>query len=145
MVSVARINSSIKLTKFSIFLQAEPQSEIFKKISSGDWIKILESDEFKSFSATGREQFDKDTKLGLAIACLMAFIQDNFTGPNLYESSTDSIQLQTFDDKNERWKVERISVDGIEINTNINNLTLLIISRNFLEDLAEQFPSDLVS
>lgn len=75
----------------------------------------------------------------------MAFTQDNFTGPDLIENS-DNFRFQTFEGNNdERWKVDSISVDGIEINANIRHIALLITSRNFLEDLHAQFPSDLVS
>lgn len=75
----------------------------------------------------------------------MAFVQDNFTGPDLFESS-DNFRFQTFEGNNdERWMIDSISVDGIEINANIKHIPLLITSRNFLEDLQAQFPSDTVS
>lgn len=81
----------------------------------------------------------------MSVACLMAFVQDNFTGPDL-DKSSEEFRLKTFDESNEeRWNVDRISIDGIELNTNIRHIPLLIISRNFLEDLYAQFPSDLVS
>lgn len=70
-------------------------------------------------------------------------MQENFTGPDLFPSS-NAIRFETINE-NERWKIDTISIDGIELNVNIRNITLLVISRNFLEDLAEQFPEDLVS
>lgn len=134
-----------EVNRISILVAQENENEIFSKINSGKWLEILESDDFKSFLATGTESFDKDYKLGVAVACLMAFTQDNFTGPDLFESS-NNFRFQTFEGNNdERWKVDSISVDGIELNANIRHIALLITSRNFLEDLHSQFPSDLVS
>jgi hypothetical protein len=120
----------------SIFLLET--DEIFNKINSGNYLEVLEKSEFKSFLATGNEKFDKNEKLGVAVACLFAFIQDNFTGPDI-----DEIRFESFE--SEKWKIERIAVDGIEINANIRNISLLLIARNFIEDLVNEFPSDLVS
>lgn len=110
------------------------------QINNGEWLKVLENTEFQKFMKTGNESFTKDQKLGFAVACLLTFIQDNFTGPDL-----ESFRLKTFNNSEERWKIERISIDGIEVNANIRTVSLLVVSKNFLEDLAEQFPSDLVS
>lgn len=108
-------------------------------------MEIIESDDFKSFLNTGVDKFDNDRKLGVAVACLLAFIQENFTGPDLFESS-ESIRFETIcDDEQEKWKIDRISIDGIELNANIRNIALLVISRNFLDQLDKQFPEDLVS
>ena len=120
-------------------------SEIFKKINSGKWIEVLESEDFVKFLSTGVENYEKNEKLGVAVACLMAFVQDNFTGPDVIDPLKE-FRLKTINgDNQERWKLDRISIDGIEINPNIRHIPLLIIGRNFLEDLYEQFPSDLVS
>jgi hypothetical protein len=100
--------------------------------------EILKADKFKSFLKTGSENFDKNEKLDVAIACLLSFAQDNFTGPDLKES------FEIISD-DERWKIDRISTDGIEYNENIRNLPLLIIARNFLDDLIQNFPNDLVN
>lgn len=130
-----------------IFVLASQESsdEIFNQIYSGKWVEIIESDDFQSFLGTGVEKFDKDRKLGVAVACLLAFIQENFTGPDLFESS-ESIRFQTIcDEEEEKWNIDRISIDGIELNTNIRNIALLVISRNFLDQLDKQFPEDLVS
>lgn len=133
----------LKFIEFSFSESQKSQDEIFAQINDGEWLKVLENSEFKSFLDTGKEAFDKDQKLGFAAACLLAFIQDNFTGPDL--ESGESFRFKTFEDDQNRWNADRISIDGIEINANIRNITLLIICRNFLEDLAEQFPSDLVN
>ena len=116
--------------------------EDFAKITTGAWREIMTSDDFKHFLTTGSESFNKDRKLALSVACLMTFIQDNFTGPDL-DLSEDFFRFKTFDD--EKWKLDRISVDGIELNGNIRHISLLIIAKNFLEDLIQQFPEDLVS
>lgn len=131
-----------RVNKISILVSQQSNDEFFDKINSGKWLEIIDSDEFKKFLTSGVEDFDKDRKLGLAVACLLAFVQENFTGPDLFESP-ESIRFETFGEQ-EKWKAERISVDGIEFNANIRNITLLIISRNFLDDLHEQFPEDLV-
>lgn len=129
-----------------IFVLATQKSsdEIFGKIYSGKWIEIIESEDFERFLDTGVDKFEDDRKLGVAVACLLAFIQENFTGPDLFESS-ESIRFQTIcDDEQEKWKIDRISIDGIELNANIRNIALLVISRNFLDDLDKKFPDDLV-
>lgn len=98
----------------------------------------LQSGEFKKFLQTGSENFAKEEKLNIALACLLAFIQDNFTGPDVKESFEIHVDQ-------EKWKIDRIAVDGIEYNENIRNLSLLMIANNFLNDLLEQFPFDLVN
>lgn len=133
----------LKITEFPFSELQKTQDEFFAQINDGEFLKVLENSEFKSFLDTGKEAFNKDQKLGLAAACLLVFIQDNFTGPDL--ESGESFRFKTIEDDQNKWNVDRISIDGIEINANIRNITLLIISRNFLEDLAEQFPSDLVN
>lgn len=130
----------------SIFLldSLTSKDEHFARINAGKWIEILDDEAFKSFLATGNESFETNHKLGTAAACLLAFLQDNFTGPDLVDS--EKFRFQSFDNKNqERWSTERISIDGIELNANIKSIPLLITSRNFLEDLLEQNPQDLVS
>lgn len=92
---------------------------------------------------TGINKFDKDQKLVVAIACLLAFTQENFTGPDLFESS-NSIRFESFGEES-RWKIDKILIDGIELNANIRNIALLIISKNFFDDLTQDFPGDLVS
>lgn len=128
---------------FSFSGSRKSQDEIFAQINDGEWLKVLENSKFKSFLDSGEESFGKDQKLGFAVACLLAFVQDNFTGPDLKAGET--YRFKTFEDDQNRWNDDRISIDGIEINANIRNISLLVISRNFLEDLAEQFPTDLVN
>lgn len=105
-------------------------------------MEVLQGEQFSKFLLTGKEEFDKDFKLAVSAACLLAFTQDNFTGPDIDEDG-ESFRLESFD--NERWKTDRISVDGIELNANVKNITLLIVTQNFLEDLLELSPDDLVS
>lgn len=124
----------------SFIVPSKSSDETFDKINEGKWTEILERDDFKEFLVTGEEKFDKNQKLGVSAACLLSYIQSNFTGPDLQESS--DFRLQTITD--ERWKVDRISIDGIEINANMKHIELLIISRNFLEDLFTENPSELV-
>lgn len=119
----------------------ESKDEIFNAICSGKWMEVLESEDFKDFLLQGSENFDKNKKLGIAVAALLAFSQDNFTGPDI---TVSSIRFKSFDGDN-RWNVDKIAVDGIEWNANIRNIALLIVSRNFLEDLSASFKDDLVS
>lgn len=119
--------------------------EQFQKINEGKWLEVIEGECFKHFLATGSDTFNENEKLAVSIASLLAFVQDNFTGPDLFLLS-DSIKFQkTFENMHERWNAEGIAVDGIEINPNVRNVPLLIIAKNFLEDLLELHPSDLVS
>lgn len=124
------------------FLEARESNEIFNSINSGRWLEVLEREDFKGFlEQQGSENFDKEHKLGFAVAALLAFTQDNFTGPDITAAQLD---FKSF--KNDsRWNIERIAVDGIEWNANARNIALLVVSRNFLEDLIAAFPSDLVS
>lgn len=101
---------------------------------------MLEDEDFKRFLELGNESFDRNQKLGYAAAALLLFTQDNFTGPDI---AVNSVRFESFKDNN-RWTIERIAVDGIEWNANIRNIALLIVSRNFLEDLSAAYPSDLV-
>lgn len=135
----------ILLTFLIYFLAQESKNEIFGKINSGKWLEVLESENFTKFLLTGDENFEKYQKLGMAVACLMAYVQDNFTGPDLIESCKEFRLKTVYGSNQERWSIERISIDGIELNPNVRHIPLLIISRNFLEDLYEEFPADLVS
>ncbi|CRK94488.1 CLUMA_CG007994, isoform A [Clunio marinus] len=112
------------------------ENDFFTRIYNGRWQEILQTEEFKAFLSTGNESFTKDQKLAVAIACLLAFTQHNFTGPDL--NTLETFRFETI------WNIDRISVDGIEINTNIEHVLLLFISQNILEDLSCQFPSDIV-
>lgn len=95
--------------------------------------------EFNTFILNGSENFDKNDKLDIAIACLMTYIQDNFTGPDV-----TPIQLgKVFEEKLKCS--DRIVIDGIEFNENMRNIPLLLIARSFLNSLTEAFPDDLVS
>lgn len=102
---------------------------------------MLERADFKCFLEQGNESFDKNHKLGFAVAALLAFTQDNFTGPDI---DVSPIHFKSFENDS-RWNIERIAVDGIEWNANTRNIPLFVLSRNFLEDLSVEFPSDLVS
>lgn len=99
---------------------------------------MLESEGVKSYLATGSAEFDNDDKLAISVACMLTFIQDNFTGPDLDES----FRLETIDDKE---NAERILIDGIELNANIRHVSLLTFSGKILDQLVQEFPSDLVS
>lgn len=99
---------------------------------------MLESEGVKSYLETGSGEFGNDDKLAISVACMLTFIQDNFTGPDLNEA----FQLKTFDDKE---NAERILIDGIELNANIRHISLLTFSGKILDQLVQEFPSDLVS
>lgn len=104
--------------------------------------EILQSEDLKQFLISGNDNFDDERKLKISIACLFKYIQQNFTGPDV-QLEDESFKFVANDD--ERWKNESLHVDGIELNVNMKLASLLIISRNFIEDLHSKHPQDLVS
>jgi hypothetical protein len=113
------------------------------KISAGKWEEILQSEDLKQFLTSGNDNFDDERKFTISIACLLAFVQHNFTGPDV-KVDEKSFRFAA-NDSDEKWKTESVFMDGIEINVNMKLLPLLIISRNFLRDLHSKHPQDLVS
>ncbi|KAG5671578.1 hypothetical protein PVAND_001771 [Polypedilum vanderplanki] len=114
------------------------QNVLEKNIVEGNCIENIESLQFKEFIQSGKENFDKDTKLLYAISCILLFVQENFTGPNIEQNC-----LQTINDHDDRWKIDSLFSDGIELNANIKQHKLLLISRNFINDLKNLYPDDL--
>jgi hypothetical protein len=91
--------------------------------------------------STGCENFTKGQKLSISVACLLTFVQENFTGPNIFHDSS-IIQLKTI---NQMWDPSNFIVDGIEINENIKNAELLFIAKNLIEEILDKNSSELVS
>jgi tetratricopeptide (TPR) repeat protein len=73
-----------------------------------------------------------EKKLSIAISCLLTFIEVNFTGTASEKSYNFKSLLEQ---NNEKWKIDNLNVDGIEINANIKLKELLFISRTFINDL----------
>lgn len=126
-------NSTEVHEEFTLNFRSKAGDEIFKKINEGKWMEVLQSTELTSDT----ELLNKDQKLGFAVAALLGFVQSNFTGPGILD------EVKTF--SSESINIERISVDGIELNPNIGHLPLLNLSRDLLEKLIADFPDDLVS
>lgn len=83
-----------------------------------------------------------DDILRYGVACLLAFVQDNFTGPDL------DVELNTvlgIDWPADIEATKLLSVDGEEINQNVKKPELLLISRMILENLAQNFDYNFVS
>jgi hypothetical protein len=113
------------------------------EINSGNWEEILNSDDLKQFLQTGNDDFDDERKLKISIACLFEFLKHNFTGPN---SKLDEENFRfSADGCDNKWKNESTCIDGIEMNANIKFVPLLIIAKNFIEDLNSKYPQGLVS
>lgn len=104
----------------------------------------MQSEDFQNFLKTNKESFTDDEKLCIAIACLLTFTQENFTGPdvNIAESS---LQFSSPADSDEsKWKFDRIMADGVEYNVNMKLMVCLVVAKHFLEDLFNKHQQNLV-
>lgn len=76
------------------------------------------------------------------VACIAAFIQDNFTGPNIDESLSDILGVSF---PNQINALELLSIDSEEVNANVRKPELLLISKIIFETLCEEFDYNFVS
>lgn len=105
------------------------------KLNSGKWLEVLQSNSFQNFVKTGEELNSNDDKLTIAVACLLTFTQQNFTGPDI-ELADEFLQFA--DDSS------MMMVDGIEYNVNMKLMNCLVTARNILQELFAANPENLV-
>lgn len=111
------------------------QNELVKNVIEGNWRENLESNKFNEF-LSNRNHPDGESKLAFGVSCLLAFIQENFTGPS------DEIDCFKRLETNDSWKLEELATDGIEINSNMKLLHLLLIAKTFIEELLKVDSND---
>ena len=106
------------------------------QIWNTDWEQIFRNNNFQTFKNDGAaENLSKDEKLAFAQSTLFAFVQQNFTGPDLKEE----VERLIISGNN-----EELIVDGVLLDPNIKCTGLLILSKKLLEDLLETDTEDLV-
>lgn len=132
-------------SNIALILSDAETSEILRNVIEGNWLNNLESETFQDFLLDPEnESFDKDEKLVYAISCLLTFVQENFTGSNKNFDSSALINFNRLETLQSNWNVEKLSVDGIEIHSTIKYVELLLIARNFIDELIKLHPSDLL-
>ncbi|XP_044735060.1 tetratricopeptide repeat protein 27 [Chrysoperla carnea] len=130
------LNNDIKhllLYNYGKQLNLELNSPFLSKLNNGDFIELLnESDDFSRFlndqqiNLIDCDNLDKFIEyLSIAISSLTTFVQLNWIGPpTVYENTTDT-----------QFYKQALSLDGEEINENVQNPELLYISRKIIEQL----------
>ncbi|CAO1404711.1 unnamed protein product [Diamesa serratosioi] len=111
-----------KLCFFEEQCSLESSDILTKEIWNGNWEAIFKLENFQKYLTDKETSLSYDEKLGFAITALFAFLQDNFTGPNLATTSFKNVN-------------DLLIVDGIVVDPNFRNTELLLISKNLLEDL----------
>lgn len=90
-----------------------------------------------NLSDTRLEDFNNTTLLSIGIACLQAFVQDNFVGPSL--TNDQEFQQSTYcnliNETSKNIVTEYLMSDGEEVNVNVTHPDLLAISKLVLTKL----------
>lgn len=94
------------------------------------------------FTVVNDIKLNTDDILLSGVACILAFVQDNFTGPDIDENITDVLGTQW---PNQINAVDLLSCDSEELNPNVKKPELLLISKVIFETLCKEFDYNFVS
>lgn len=129
------IDGSFKLNIFfrmfwNFILFFLDSDENLSKLWNCDWKSIIGNQDSKDFLNSNLSEDEiSDSLFPTAIAALMSFIQENFTGPPLEESLESLLNCQW----PESIKTKSLlRVDSEELNPNVKKPELLLLSRNLL-------------
>lgn len=94
------------------------------------------------FTVVNDIKLNTDDILLSGVACILAFVQDNFTGPDIKESIDDILGTQW---PNQINAIDLLSIDSEELNSNVRKPELLLISKVIFETLSVEFDYNFVS
>lgn len=114
----------------------------FKELIQGNFCEILEHNKNllneTDISFSNLNDWPSTLLKSIGIGSLLAFTQDNFTGPDFCcETIFDKLTPDTVNSK--------LNVDGEELNVNVKHAELLLISREIWQRLVEHEPADIVN